>query len=83
MLRESLLGAQHGVHSMPSVRALIHCVFEPGERDGKIDSRADTHCSVSLLDLNEAAEQPRRGRICFPNFYWRKVSKTDLDETVL
>ena len=41
----------------PLVRSLIHCVFEPGKRDGKIDSRADTHCSASLSDLNATSQR--------------------------
>lgn len=56
----------------PLVRSLIHCLFGPGKRDGKIDSRADTHCSASLSDLNKAAEQPLSGRIRFLNFYCLK-----------
>lgn len=61
--------------------SLFYCVFEPGKRDG--DERwtwVDTSCSA-LSGLNQAAEQPPSGRICFCNFLCLLVS-SDVTEAV-
>lgn len=78
LFRESLLGAQSTVQSVftasPLVRISHSLCVVPGKRDGKIISRADTHCSALLSDLNKAAEQPLSGRIRFLNFCCLEVS---------